>query len=78
MPLIQVSVRDTGVGIKEEDHGRLFQAFEQLDTSNTRRVEGAGLGLYLSSKLATLLSGNLSFTSEFGKGSTFTFTMPRE
>ena len=71
-----VDVTDTGIGIKTEDRERLFQAFEQLDPSSTRRVEGVGLGLYLSLKLTTLLGGSLGFTSEHGKGSTFTLALP--
>jgi PAS domain S-box-containing protein len=73
-----VSVIDTGIGIKKEDQKRLFQAFEQLDPSSTRRFEGAGLGLYLSHKLATLIGGSLGFESEYGSGSTFTLTVPVE
>ncbi len=75
--MISAAVTDTGIGIKPEDQARLFAAFEQLDPSNTRRFEGAGLGLYLSRKLATLLGGQIDFTSTLGVGSTFTFTMPR-
>jgi PAS domain S-box-containing protein len=74
--IVEVSVVDTGVGIKEEDQPRLFQAFEQADVSNTRRFEGAGLGLFLSQKLATLLHGRLHFSSTFGAGSTFTLEHP--
>jgi PAS domain S-box-containing protein len=73
---ISFRIVDTGVGIKPEDKARLFQAFAQLDPSSTRRVEGAGLGLYISYKLATLLDGSLTFESEFGKGSTFVLTLP--
>jgi PAS domain S-box-containing protein len=75
--MIEVDVIDTGVGIKPEDQKRLFHAFSQVDPSDTRRFEGAGLGLYLSAKLARLLGGQITFTSEFGVGSTFTFRMPR-
>lgn len=73
---VDVKVIDTGIGIKPEDQERLFKAFEQVDPSNTRRFEGAGLGLYLSQKLAKMLDGDVHFTSEFGKGSTFTLTLP--
>ena len=73
---VDVHVIDTGIGIKPEDQERLFKAFEQVDPSNTRRFEGAGLGLYLSQKLAKMLGGDVHFTSEFGKGSTFTLTLP--
>ncbi len=74
--ILEVLVVDTGVGIREEDQPRLFQAFEQADVSNTRRFEGAGLGLFLSQKLATLLGGHLHFSSTFGAGSTFTLEHP--
>jgi PAS domain S-box-containing protein len=73
-----VSVIDTGIGIKEEDQERLFRAFEQLDPSSTRRFEGAGLGLYVSHKLATLIGSALGFESIYGSGSTFTLTVPIE
>ena len=71
-----MSVIDTGVGIHEADQPRIFEAFEQVDVSNTRRFEGAGLGLFLSQKLATLLGGISIFTSTFGVGSTFTLEHP--
>ena len=73
--LTNFSVADTGAGIKPEDQPKLFQAFSQLDSTSTRHVEGAGLGLYLCQNLANLLGGALSFTSEFGKGSVFTLTL---
>jgi len=75
--VVHFDIEDTGIAIKPEDKERLFQAFEQLDPSSTRRAEGAGLGLYISFKLATLLGGRLTFQSEFGRGSTFTLTLPR-
>ncbi len=74
---VEVRVRDTGIGIKEEDLSRLFRAFEQVDDSNTRRFQGAGLGLHLSQTLAHLLGGTIAVESEYGSGSTFTFRMPR-
>jgi PAS domain S-box-containing protein len=74
---VEVAVTDTGIGISSEDQGRLFQAFEQVDVSNTRRFEGAGLGLYLSQKLAMLLRGHLRCSSVVGSGSTFTLELPR-
>ena len=73
---VDVRVIDTGIGIKPEDQQKLFQAFEQVDPSNTRRFEGAGLGLYLSQKLAKMLGGDVRFVSEYGKGSTFILTLP--
>ncbi|MBA5686776.1 PAS domain-containing sensor histidine kinase [Rugamonas apoptosis] len=72
----RVSVRDTGPGIAPEQQGRLFQAFAQLDASNTRPQEGTGLGLHLSQKLAGLLHGHIEFESQYGVGSTFTLVLP--
>ncbi|MGZ3159213.1 MAG: PAS domain S-box protein [Burkholderiaceae bacterium] len=73
--LLELSVVDTGTGIREEDHTKLFQAFSQLDSSSTRRFEGTGLGLYLSQKLAVLMGGKILCSSEVGKGSTFTLQL---
>lgn len=75
---IELAVIDTGIGIKPEDCERLFEAFEQLDRSTTRRVGGVGLGLYLSRKLAALIGATLTVTSEIGKGSTFSLTLREE
>ena len=71
----EISVTDSGAGIKAEDQPKLFQAFSQLDSTSTRHAEGAGLGLYLCQNLANLLGGSLQFTSEFGRGSTFTLVL---
>lgn len=73
--LVEISVSDTGVGIREADQAKLFQAFSQLDSPLTKRQEGTGLGLHLSSKLANLLGGEITMLSEYGKGSTFTLTL---
>lgn len=73
--ITEFSVIDSGSGIKEEDQAKLFQAFSQLDNTSTRHAEGAGLGLYLSQNLANLLGGSLFFSSDFGKGSTFTLAL---
>ncbi len=71
----EISVADTGAGIRPEDQPKLFQAFSQLDSTSTRHAEGAGLGLYLCQNLASLLGGSLRFSSEFGAGSTFTLAL---
>jgi protein-histidine pros-kinase len=71
-PQVEFAVIDTGVGIRKEDLDKLFAAFAQVDTSRDKRLEGSGLGLHLSRRLAELLGGRLEVRSEFGKGSTFT------
>jgi PAS domain S-box-containing protein len=71
----EISVTDTGVGIRLEDQTRLFQAFSQVDPSTRRRHEGTGLGLHLSQKLAGLLGGHITFQSDPGHGSTFTLVL---
>ena len=73
--LTEFSVTDSGAGIRPEDQSKLFQAFSQLDSTSTRHAEGAGLGLYLCQNLANLLGGSLYFSSEFGRGSTFTLAL---
>jgi signal transduction histidine kinase len=77
-PAAALSVHDTGIGIRREDYDKLFQAFMQADQSSTRRYEGTGLGLYLSLKLALAMGGEIEYSSEFGRGSTFTLLCPEE
>ena len=74
---LSVSVTDTGIGIRKEQLGNLFQAFRQVDGSARRVYEGTGLGLYLCRRLLNLLGGEIHAESDFGKGSQFTFTLPR-
>lgn len=73
-----VCVADTGIGIKPEQMGMLFEAFRQLDGTAKRLYEGTGLGLHLCRRLLTLMRGDIGVESEFGKGSRFTFTLPRQ
>ena len=71
---IRVDVTDTGIGMTPSQLDRLFQPFMQADNSTTRRFGGTGLGLTISRRLATLLGGDIKVTSEYGAGSTFSFT----
>ncbi len=73
---LEVSVSDTGIGIKKENMEMLFEAFRQVDGTAQRRYEGAGLGLYICQKLVTLLGGKIWAESEYGRGSKFTFSLP--
>ncbi len=73
---LQFSVTDTGIGINPDNMKRLFEPFEQEDGSISRRFGGTGLGLFISHNLADMLGGKISATSEVGKGSTFTLSIP--
>ena len=72
---LQISVADTGIGITREQKERLFQAFEQAETETSRKFGGTGLGLAISKHIVDLMDGDIWVESEFGKGSTFLFTV---
>jgi two-component system sensor histidine kinase/response regulator len=72
--LLHFEVRDTGMGIPPDKQQRIFRAFEQEDTSTTRKFEGTGLGLTIASRLVALMGGEITVESEPGRGSTFAFT----
>ena len=73
---IEVEVTDSGIGIKDEDIDKLFKPFQQLDTGISRRYEGTGLGLSVCKRILEMLGGDIRVKSQFGKGSTFAFTLP--
>ncbi|MBI5278045.1 MAG: response regulator [Burkholderiales bacterium] len=73
---LEVRVQDTGIGMTQEQLGRLFSSFSQADSSTTRKYGGTGLGLSISKKVVELMGGSVGVESEFGKGSTFWFRVP--
>ncbi len=74
---IIVSITDTGIGIPPEDVPHLFQKFYRVDNSDTREIGGTGLGLYICRRLIESNNGHIGVQSEYGKGSTFSVTIPR-
>lgn len=75
---IRISVEDTGIGIKKEDIGKLFQSFQQVDSKRNRNIEGTGLGLAISKRLLTLMDGDIWVESEYEKGSKFSCALPQK
>ena len=72
------SVKDTGIGIKEENRAKMFKKFERFDLQRNRNIEGTGLGLSISKQLCDLMGGKIEVKSEYGKGSEFILTVPQK
>ncbi len=73
---LEICVEDTGIGIKDEDIGKIFDKFTQVDISTIRQYEGTGLGLSIARGLVALHKGIIWVTSKYGEGSKFCFTLP--
>ena len=73
---VELAVADTGIGMTAEQQAKLFQDFTQADSLTARRYGGTGLGLAISRKLARMMGGDVTVTSEPGKGSVFTVRLP--
>ncbi len=76
--VLAVSVRDTGIGIRQEDMGKLFESFERLDEKRNRNIEGTGLGMSIVTKLLAMMDSKLDVDSVYGKGSIFSFELTQE
>ncbi|MDR3265345.1 MAG: response regulator, partial [Synergistaceae bacterium] len=76
--LLTFIVKDTGIGIRKEDIGKLFLKYSQLDARANRSIEGTGLGLSITKRLVEAMGGSVTVESEYGKGSTFSVTIPQK
>lgn len=75
--VLKIAVQDTGIGIREEDQQRLFQRFTRFDMKKNSTVEGCGLGLAITKRLVDLMHGEICVDSEYGRGSTFSVSIPQ-
>lgn len=75
---LKIEVEDTGIGIKKEDLGKLFQSFQQVDSKRNRNIEGTGLGLSITKQLLALMGGTITVESEYEKGSRFICSLPQK
>lgn len=75
---LKAEISDTGIGINREDQKKLFAEFSQVDTERNRKIEGTGLGLVISKRLANKMNGNITMESEYGKGSKFTVVIEQK
>jgi CheY-like chemotaxis protein len=73
-----ISIQDSGIGIKKQDMEKLFDSFVQVDRIRNKGTEGSGLGLVIARSLCHAMNGEITFTSEYGKGSTFVVTLPQK
>ena len=76
--MLKFSVKDTGIGIKDEDKKRLFKDFERFDSHENKNIEGTGLGLAITAKLVKMMNGEIIVDSVYGEGSTFTVMLPQK
>jgi len=74
---LTIDISDSGIGVRDEDVSKLFGDFVQIDTAANKGIEGTGLGLAISRKLCQAMGGDIAVRSEYGKGSTFTVTLPQ-
>ena len=76
--LLMFSVKDTGIGIKEEDKNKLFKDFQRFDSKKNKNIEGTGLGLAITNQLVKMMNGHILVESKYGEGSTFTVIFPQK
>lgn len=76
--ILKEVIRDTGIGIKEDDMDKIFQSFQQVDSKRNRNIEGTGLGLAIAKQLLKLMNGTIRVQSEYNKGSTFYVELPQK